>query len=124
MKEGYTSQNVSANSSSKSATATLLAVVGSLWCMFGWVVPVVLLFAWVSGTGVVAIPKRHHDVVDLVGVPGDTIRLKLFEGKSRSGAWGSSDGFYLKLQEQEPAQEIVIPVLSPTEIKGLSDVIL
>ena len=62
--------------------------------------------------------------MDLVGVTGDTIRLKLFEGESYRGAWASSDGFYLKLQEQEPDQEIVIPVLSPTEIKGLSDVIL
>ena len=85
---------------------------------------VILLSTWIDGRGIVDIRQAQNHPLDLVGVPGDTIRLKLFEGESPRGAWASSDGFYLKLRDQEPGQEIVIPVLSPTEFKGLSDVIL
>ena len=120
------SQYVSADSGSESEKVkplNWLLLLLYIW-FIGIMFMVILLPTWIDGRGIVDIRQAQNHPLDLVGVPGDSISLNMFKGESPRGAWASSDGFYLKLQEQEPDQEIVIPVLSPTEIKGLSDVIL
>ncbi len=58
--------------------------------------------------GYIDVQKLCCRPLELVGVPGDTIRLRLFHGTSYGGAWGSSAGVHLRFGNRESRFKVTI----------------
>ena len=66
-----------------------------------------------SSCGIVNVQERPSPQLSLIGVPGDTIRLKIYGGYSEGGAWSTHDGFYLTLFNDEVDYADVLTILHP-----------
>ncbi|MFQ6026214.1 MAG: hypothetical protein ACE5Q6_01725 [Dehalococcoidia bacterium] len=83
------------------------------WLILSVIVNLALLFGYVYQSGIIDIQKPRQRPLALVGVPGDTIRLDVYEGESVGGQWSSHDGIYLELSSEELDYRNVVTILAP-----------